>query len=94
MNAKLFSSTLVLAGILLWAGCESSRYEPASGLSGAPPALPPAQPPSTETEILTRAAAQPMLPPEGQGWRTLFDGESLKGWRVTEFDQGGKVEVR
>jgi hypothetical protein len=94
MNAKLLSSTLAVAGALAWAGCESSRYEPASGLAGASPALPPTQRPATETEVLTRAAAHPMTPPEGEGWRTLFDGNSLKGWRVTEFDQGGKVEVR
>src|SRR5262245_5925740 len=94
MNAKLFSSVLMLIAALGWTGCESSRYEPATGLSGASPALPPTQRPSTETETLTRAASQPMLPPEGEGWRALFDGKSLKGWRVTEFDQGGKVEMR
>jgi len=94
MNAKLFPAALVLMATLSWTGCESSRYEPTTGLSGASPAIPPTQRPSTETEILTRAATQPMSPPEGEGWRTLFDGKSLKGWRVTEFDQGGKVEVR
>jgi len=80
--------------MLVWIGCESSRYEPTTGLSGASPAIPPAQGPSSEADILTRAAAQPELPLESEGWRTLFDGKSLKGWRVTEFDQGGKVEVR
>lgn len=93
MNAKVFSSALLLTAVLGWTGCESSRYEPASGLSGASPAIPPTQRPSNETEILTAAATQPMSPPEGDGWRTLFDGKSLKGWRVTQFDQGGKVEV-
>ena len=94
MNAKLFSSALMLLAALGWTGCESSRYEPTTGLSGASPAIPPVQRPSTETEILARAATQPLSPPpEGEGWRTLFDGKSLRGWRVTEFDQGGKVEV-
>ena len=94
MNAKIFSLSLALLAALTWSGCESSRYESPTGLSGVSPAVPPVQRPSTETELLSRAAAQPMSPPEGEGWRTLFDGKSLKGWRVTEFEQGGKVEVR
>ena len=93
MNAKVLLSALLLTAMLGWTGCESSRYESTSGLSGASPAIPPSQRPATETETLTRAATQPMPPLEGDGWRTLFDGKSLKGWRVTPFDEGGKVEV-
>ena len=84
----------MLMAALIWTGCESSRYEPTTGLSGASPAVPPTQKASTEGEILTRAATQPVLPPEGEGWRTLFDGKNLAGWSVTDFEQGGKVEVR
>lgn len=94
MNVKLFLSALILVSALSWTGCESSRYEPPTGLSGASPAIPPVERPSTENEILTRAAAQPASPFEGQGWRTLFDGKSLKGWRVTDFNEGGKVELQ
>jgi hypothetical protein len=75
-------------------GCESSRYEPFSGLPGAAPALPPIQPQATESQILSSAATQPEAPPVGDGWRTMFDGKSLAGWRVTDFQQGGSVEVR
>jgi hypothetical protein len=49
---------------------------------------------ATENQILTAAAAQPPAPVEGEGWRTLFDGKSLAGWRVTEFASGGRVEVQ
>lgn len=93
MNAKRFLPVLaLLAGIIL-TGCESSRYEPATGLAGASPAAPPVERPATETEILARAGAQPMSPTEGDGWRTIFDGKSLKGWQVTDFQEGGHVEV-
>ena len=93
MNAKLFSTGLAFLAVFVLVGCESSRYQHTDGLPGAAPALPPTQRPSTETEMLTRAAAQPVVPPDGEGWRALFDGKSLAGWRVTEFDQDGKVEV-
>jgi len=94
MNAKLVSPVIAVVTSLALAGCESSRYEPATGLAGVAPALPPAPKQSTEMEMLARAAAQPLSPPEGEGWRAMFDGKSLSGWRVTNFEEGGQVDVR
>jgi len=94
MNNKYFLPALTLGSALLLAGCESSRYEPTNGLPGAAPALLPAQPRLPGAEMLVRAAAQPVTPPAGEGWRKLFDGESLAGWRVTDFQEGGSVEIR
>ena len=94
MNAKFFLPALGLLAVVGMVGCESSRYEPSSGLSGAAPALPRTEPQSTETEMLTRAAAQPTTPADGEGWRMIFDGKSLTGWQVTDFQEGGKAEVR
>jgi hypothetical protein len=54
----------------------------------------PAQKTPADSEILARAAAQPVTLVEGGDWRTLFDGKSLTGWRVTDFDEGGKVELK
>jgi len=94
MNNKYFMSALTLWCALVLAGCESSRYEPTNGLPGAAPALLPAQPQLPGSEILVRAAAQPVTSPAGEGWRELFDGKSLAGWRVTDFQEGGSVEIR
>ncbi|MFO1512419.1 MAG: DUF1080 domain-containing protein [Verrucomicrobiota bacterium] len=93
MNNKLSSTALALAIALGLTGCESSRYEPATGLPGAAPALPPVRPKLTEAEMLVRAAELPTAPTDGDGWRALFDGKSPAGWRVTEFQEGGRVEV-
>lgn len=30
---------------------------------------------------------------EGEGWKPLFDGQSLAGWKRTEFAAGGEVRV-
>lgn len=54
----------------------------------------PPQPQLAEIETIAHAAAQPSAPVEGEGWRALFDGRSLMGWNVTDFKQGGRVEVR
>ncbi len=43
----------------------------------APPPTPPAEPDVTPTS----------------GWTDLFDGETLDGWQVSEFDGGGEVRV-
>ena len=75
-------------------GCVSERYKP-SGVSpprqviSATPA-----PKLDEAAVLAKAAAQPPAPVAGEDWRPLFDGQSLRGWRVTPFDGGSKVEVR
>lgn len=45
-------------------------------------------------EILKQGAALPAAPFEGEGWRPLFDGKSLTGWRETQFSGRGEVECR
>ena len=94
MNNKIAWTILGLVAGFGLVGCESSRYEPSTVLPGGSPAVMPAQPPLAEIELLDRATAQPSAPPEGEGGRALFDGWSLAGWKVTDFKQGGRVEVR
>jgi hypothetical protein len=33
-------------------------------------------------------------PADKAGWKKLFDGKSLDGWKVTDFFRAGKVQVR
>ena len=94
MNIKMLWTAIVLAAWVGLTGCESSRYEPSNVLPGGQPAIMPVQPPLAELETITRAAAQASVPIDGAGWRDLFDGRSLTGWQVTDFKQGGGVEVR
>lgn len=43
-------------------------------------------------DILRQAAAKPPPPPpDGEGWISLFDGKTLKGWKPTAFIGHGKV---
>ena len=39
-------------------------------------------------------AAQPAKAIAGEGWQVMFDGKSLAGWKVTDFDIHGPVECR
>ena len=94
MNNKILCAAIALVAGFGLAGCESSRYEPSTFQTGGQPALMPVQPKLAELEIIARAAAQPLTPTEGENWRALFDGRSLTGWQVTDFKQGGGVEVR
>ena len=94
MNNKITLIAVAVAMGFGLVGCESSRYEPSTVLPGGQPALLPPQPQLAELELVARAAAQAPAPIEGEGWRTLFDGRSLTGWQVTDFKQGGGVEVR
>lgn len=38
-------------------------------------------------------AAPPPGAPDAEGWKPLFDGKSLAGWKRTEFAGGGEVRV-
>ena len=54
--------------------------------SAAPPAAAQA-----ETKItLPPGASQPPAPFEGEGWESMFDGQSLAGWRETRLRVMGK----
>lgn len=92
MNQKLFHAGLSL-GLLLWAGCASDRLKP-SGVIPSTPTPPPPPISLTEVQLIEHAAAQPPGEVPGEGWRSLFDGQSLKGWRVTNFGGQGQVELR
>lgn len=95
MNKNLFAFMVGGFFLLALTGCESARNAPSeTAPRGEIRALEPAPAPSTEDQLLTSAAAQPPAPVEGDGWRLLFDGKSLAGWRQTPFESGGRVEVR
>jgi len=96
MNKNLFplivGSVLTLISLT---GCESTRTtQSAVAPRGEVVSLPPHERPASESQMLAAAAAQPPGAVEGGGWRSLFDGASLKGWRVTDFGGGGRVEIQ
>jgi hypothetical protein len=93
MNEKSLRIAWIMVVALALAGCESDRYQPTTGWPVAERPLRNGPPP-TEAELLAQAAAKPLASDAGSGWRSLFDGKSLAGWRVTEFQPGGEVSVR
>lgn len=86
--------TLALSACLtLAAGCASEAAKPAPepATQRQEPAAPPPVAPAETTVVLPPGASQPPAPFEGEGWQTMFDGESLKGWRETPFGGHGEV---
>lgn len=95
MNKNFLTGVVAgLAGIFLLSGCESARYRPSDVFPRSEPMTLTKNPTVGESELLAHAAAQPSAPAEGEGWRPMFDGNSLTGWKVTNFDEGGRVEVK
>jgi hypothetical protein len=78
--------------LLLAAGCAGKPHSaPASEtVTQAPPAPRRAARPPDDT--LQKAAAQTPAPFEGEGWKPLFDGKTLTGWKETDF--AGRAEVQ
>ena len=58
--------------------------------------------PITTTSLLFLTCTAYAAPPEAEGpakadasaWRALFDGKTLKGWKVTNFGGEGEVSVQ
>ena len=88
---------LFLSASLLWlAGCTSGPGKPAA--NGSPgrkekAAAPSASRPAFD-DSLRQAAAKPSIPFEGEDWQSLFDGQTLAGWKPTDFAGRGEVECR
>ncbi|MCD6338818.1 MAG: DUF1080 domain-containing protein [Verrucomicrobia bacterium] len=52
--------------------------------------IPPPPPP-----IKKKTPAYAQIPPiTGKGWKSLFDGKTLKGWKITDFAGHGPVYVK
>ena len=91
---KILATSLILA---LVSGCASDPVSPVAQTQ--PPAKPSAQPgtptptsASNADQTLAAAFAQPPAPFVGEGWKPLFDSQTLTGWKLTEFGGHGPVE--
>lgn len=95
MNRMLLPRVLGAGlGMALILGCNSSRVTPSTVVPPGEAATGVPEEPATPSEIIRLAAAEPLAPVGGAGWRSLFDGSSLHGWRVTNFGVVGRVELR
>jgi hypothetical protein len=84
------SLLVILAGLV---GCESAQVASATAQKSIAAASDGQEPPAPN-EILRAAALQPVSAVGGEGWHSMFDGSSFTGWRVTEFGEGGRVELK
>ncbi len=62
------------------------------GIAAAPGAEPGAPGPTDKAPA--KAANKEQAPGDKYAWRKLFDGQTLKGWKVAEFGGEGKVYVK
>jgi hypothetical protein len=93
---ELVWSLAFAAGLAWTAGCASEPAKPPP-----PPAPqhketpPPAPAAAEEPKIkLPAGAAKPPAPFEGEGWQSMFDGDTLAGWRETRFAGHGAVRCQ
>lgn len=89
--SALVAQALWLAGCTSKPAATPGASPPTPALSTPTPA--PAAPLSAD-DLLKRAAAQPLAAFPGEGWQSMFDGESLRGWRETLFAGRGEIECK
>lgn len=85
---------MVSTGLVLLAGCGS---KPGGSATQAPPVSQPTPPPQaapkpTFEDTLRHAVAKPSAAFEGAGWQSMFDGNSLAGWKEIAF--AGRAELQ
>src|SRR2546422_6040387 len=80
--------------LICLAGCKSGTDQSSKPTSAPQPtsASTQAARPRTPNDILERASAKPSAPFDGEGWRPMFDGKTLAGWRETAFAGHGDVQ--
>ncbi len=83
---------LILAALFSLTGCASPTATPAKP-TAAPAASGNAESPDI-AKIIRDAAATPPAPVAGEGWKPLFNGRTLDGWRVTEFPEHGAIRCQ
>ncbi len=93
-RSGILKTVVAAAALGLLADCvtQSARSED----KAAPTAekVVPAKPESPGIEeILKKAAAAPLVPFEGEGWKSLFDGKTLAGWQTTDFAGHGMAHL-
>ncbi len=107
LTMKQISRTTLALPVSIWlllAACSSApppTPEPAkTAAAPAQPAVPaapatpqPAKAPEPQ-DFLPADISKPSAPFEGEGWRDMFDGQTLEGWTVTKFGGGAEVEAR
>jgi hypothetical protein len=79
--------------LLLVAGCKTAQEPEANSAQHAVVTNTVSSTPArlAETEILAKAVQEPPAPFEGEGWESLFDGKTLKGWHETDFAGHGEA---
>lgn len=83
---------IALVAASFMTGCESDRAKtPGVMPQGARGNLHPEKP-LTQSELIMRAAAQPVSSVSAEGWQSLFDGSTLKGWKLSVFAGAGEIE--
>jgi hypothetical protein len=65
----------------------TEHHETAPAQSSTPP------PHAKPDDRLKQAAAQPTQPFEGEGWQSMFDGQTPAGWSTTPFAGHGEVKI-
>lgn len=92
---RRFGCRLIFAmALLLLAGCSSETPRPVAASQPAPAPPPATKPPPSTEEILRQASAKPSAPFVGEGWQSMFDGQSLGGWKETRFAGAGEVKCK
>lgn len=79
--------SFMLAGVMMLAACMSGTAQNPAVTKPAATAKRPAG-----DLFLQKAGAKPSAPFEGTGWKSLFDGKSLKGWQITDFSGHGAAK--
>jgi hypothetical protein len=99
-GAWMVLAAMAACALMLGAfGCKrddsSKPAPPAADRPGVGPTEAPTSPPTPAAPEKPAAPAAAIPgPPDKEGWRSVFDGKTLTGWKSTPFGSEGKVEIK
>lgn len=86
--SSCFRTLAVLIALCGLAGCAQTDARKRSSNEA------PAQGQAVVTSVKGQAQYTPGAPQKEGGWKLLFDGKTLNGWKVTDFAGAGQVEAQ
>jgi hypothetical protein len=79
----LVTTIAALSGLT---GCAGKSVKPQANAVAPAPAKT-----NNYEAVIQKAAVEPMAAVEGNGWKSMFDGRTLAGWKETDFSGRGQV---
>src|ERR1700722_11233679 len=96
-NSQISNNARRLLTAIMFASAALIEFTGCAGKSSKPEAksvAPTLAKTNSYEAVIKKAAAEPMAAVDGDGWKPMFDGRTLAGWKETDFSGKGQLSCQ